>query len=320
MSYWRQIQKTNLRSAKQVQDFFGLTDLEKRKFLLETPFFSYNLPLRIAKKITNIYNDPLAKQFLPHKDEEVKKEGFSLDPVMDKKAMCTPKLLQKYAKRVLLITTGGCAMHCRFCFRKNYPYELPHEDFEEELALISKDFSIKEIILSGGDPLSLSDKHLFSLLKKIDQMDHISRVRLHSRFLIGIPERIDLSFINNLQQLSKKIYFALHINHPRELDSAVIHAMHQLQKANVSLLSQTVLLKDVNNCANTLEELFDALCDIGCLPYYLHQLDKVEGASHFEVPVEEGKNIIEELRKRLSGYALPRYVYEEPLKPYKSPL
>jgi EF-P beta-lysylation protein EpmB len=268
----------------------------------------------------NSIDDPLFKQFVPLLEEELQNEGFVCDPVQDTTFRKAPKLLHKYEGRALLIPSSACAMHCRYCFRKNFPYETSCKSLSKELSLIAEDPSLKEIILSGGDPLSLSHEDLKEIIVSLSNIQHIKRIRFHTRFPIGIPERIDDNFLSLLSSTTKQIFFTIHSNHPKELDSDIFAALKKISYLGIPILNQTVLLKGVNNCPLLLEELFTNLSDHGIVPYYLHHLDKVTGTSHFAIPLEEGKKIMRTLSKRLSGYSLPKYVQEIPGAPSKTPI
>lgn len=307
---WREILKTNFTDWNRLTDFLELDPSQKGQ-ILERPKFILNLPLRLAKKIQKkSLDDPILRQFLPHIEETVQAPGFSIDPVGDGAARCGPKLLRKYPGRVLLVCTSACAMHCRYCFRQNFDYETDDKTFSKELAIISGDSSIREVILSGGDPLSLSEKILSPLLKKISRISHVNRIRFHTRFPIGIPERIDTEFLNVVEEISKQIWFVIHCNHPNELDQEILSALRKLQRQRVVVANQAVLLRGVNDRIDTLQTLCELLVDNGVLPYYLHQLDRVQGASRFEVSEEKGKELIKQLGERLPGYAVPMYVRE----------
>ena len=207
-------------------------------------------------------------------------------------------------------------MNCRFCFRQNYPYE-GEKDLEAELDAIRQDPTLFEVILSGGDPLSLSDDRLKSLIEALDTIPHLKLLRFHTRVPIGIPERITEEFIAILKKSRLQTIFVLHTNHPRELDDDIFAA---LKKIPAPLLSQSVLLKGVNDTIETLKELFLKLSFNGVIPYYLHQLDRVKQASHFEVSIEKGKKLMSELRGCIPGYAMPTYVQEVPFENAKTPL
>ncbi|MCB1075554.1 MAG: KamA family radical SAM protein [Simkania sp.] len=318
MEQWRQIQKNNFRHWKSLAEFLKL-DLDKSFF--SHPYFPLNLPRRLAEKIEKkTLNDPILLQFFPHQKENVASPGFLSDPVEDTSFQKTPRLLKKYEGRVLLIATSACAMHCRFCFRQNYPYNQPPLDFSREIEAIQNDPSIHEVILSGGDPLSLSDQRLATLIEKLATIPHLKLLRFHTRFPIGIPERITSSFLDILEKTRLQTFFLLHTNHPRELDPDVLQAMKKIQRLGIPVLTQTVLIREVNDNTATLKELFLKLAASGIVPYYLHQLDRVQGAAHFEVSREKGLQLIEALRKELPGYAIPTYVQEVPHQKSKTPL
>ncbi len=316
---WRAIQRENFVRLKPLMDFLQL-DLSLRKELIEPPNFALNLPKRLAEKIEkNTLTDPILRQFVPLKFELDNHPEFVLDPVEDQNFREQTRLLQKYRGRALLLTTSACAMHCRYCFRQNLDYGLI-EDFSYELERIKEDTSIHEVILSGGDPLSLSDEKLSSLLEKLESFDHVTKIRFHTRFPIGIPERITPSFLSLLSQKRVQFFFVFHINHPKELDEDVLRAIAQIRNLGHITLNQAVLLKGVNDNNETQLELHQILCNHGILPYYLHQLDRVQGAAHFEVEPQRGHKIIEYLRSHLPGYGVPRYVQEIPHKPNKMPM
>lgn len=315
---WRKIQKENFTKLEPLLEFLQFSSDQQNK-LLSSPRFNLNLPRRLAEKIAkNDLNDPLFRQFVPLHEETLSTPGFTLEPVLDQEFRKSKKILHKYKQRALLITTSACAMHCRYCFRQNFPYETTTAGFEDEISYIKNDPTLSEVILSGGDPLSLSDKSLESLLSQLDAITHIKRIRFHTRFLIGIPERIDSSFLKILQQVHKQIIFVIHVNHPNEIDADVTVALKNLQKLGIPILNQSVLLQGVNDLGETLLALSEKLISIGVTPYYLHLLDKVEGAAHFNVSEEKGKELIEYIRENLSGFGVPRLVREEPGKPSKT--
>lgn len=305
MKNWRQIQKKTLKNLDDICAYLELSP-EKKKRLIQRKGFHLFVPLRIAQKIPkNCLDNPLALQFLPL-DLEKSHEG-KLDPVGDKNSMKSPSLLHKYEGRALFLVTGACAMHCRYCFRQNFPYE---SQIEESVELIKKDPSIKEVILSGGDPLSLSDKNLETILEALELIKHVKIIRFHTRFLVGIPERISEDFLKLLEKSSKQIVFVVHVNCKEELDDDIFKALSKIQSLKIPILSQSVLLKGVNDSKDKLYDLFWALAQRGVIPYYLHQLDRVKGALHFEVSKEKGLRLISELRNSLPGYAVPRFVEE----------
>lgn len=315
---WQQILRQNFTCWEPLADFLQLSSTQREQILKKSDF-SLNLPVRLAQKIAKgTLEDPILRQFLPTVTEKQSVLGFVKDPVGDTACQKTPKLLHKYEGRVLLVCTGACAMHCRFCFRQKYHYEIKDKTFENEIEIIASDESIHEVILSGGDPLSLPDYLLKRILDGLSTIPHVKRIRFHTRFPIGIPERIDDSFIDMLKEVKQQIWFIIHSNHPRELDDEVLSRLKSLHKLGVVLLCQTVLLRGVNADIKTLKEMCEKLSDNGILPYYLHQLDRVEGAAHFEVPEQEGLMLIKELSTQLSGYAVPRYVREDAGAPGKT--
>ena len=315
---WRRIQKENFTRIEPLLDYLELSDVHREKILI-SPRFSLNLPRRLADKIEkNTLDDPILRQFVPLIDETVSSSGFSLEPLQDRSFQKTKKTLQKYKGRALVLTTGACAMHCRFCFRQNFPYETEEKGFEEEIQYLSKDPSLSEVILSGGDPLSLSDASLATLFQELDQIPHLKRIRFHSRFPIGIPERIDASFLRLLAASSKQIFFVIHCNHPKELDSDVLSSLKKIGSLGIPLLNQSVLLKGINDNTSTLSHLSRTLIDGGIIPYYLHELDPVQGAAHFDLPPSTGPLLIRSMQQELPGYGIPHLVREQPGYPSKT--
>lgn len=307
---WQEIKKQNFTNINSLLDFLEW-DPSMRASIDYKPNFLLNLPRRLAEKIDKKnLNDPILKQFLPTNAENTSPLHFGCNPVGDKEAQKTPKLLHKYKGRALLLTTSACAMHCRYCFRRHFPYEREAKGLAQEMEVIRQDPSLSEIILSGGDPLSLSDYTLENLIKELGQIPHIKRLRFHTRFPIGIPERISENLLKILSNASMQIIFVIHCNHPLEFDHDVKNALKKIQKLGIPVLNQAVLLKGVNDNIETLRLLCELLANCGILSYYLHQLDQVTGAHHFEVEEALGKTLVEELSKSLSGYAVPQYVKE----------
>ncbi len=310
---WQQLLRSSITSWEELCSQLELDLPEIQR--LEFPLL---LPLRLLKKMEKGNpEDPLFKQFVPQQAEARPSSAFLTDPVGDQRAQCTAKGLKKYKQRLLLVTTGACAMHCRYCFRQHFDYS-KERGFAGELAQIQKDNSLREVILSGGDPLSLSDRALGELIDALGTISHLKRLRFHTRFPIGIPERITPEFLAIIERCPLQTWFVIHCNHPRELDIEVLGALKAIQKLGVPVLNQAVLLKGVNDSIETLQALSERLCDHGIQPYYLHQLDRVQGAEHFEVSAKRGQQLIEELRTRVSGYAVPQYVQEIPGKPSKT--
>ncbi len=267
--------------------------------------------------------DPLLLQVLPLGLEEHSPDGYTADPLGEDEALISPGVLQKYHGRALLVTTGICAIHCRYCFRRHFPYaDSPRgiEAWKESLDRLRADSTITEVLLSGGDPLSLSDPQLSSLLKEIASIDHVERLRIHTRLPTVIPQRVTEELLNSLTSSPLKTVVVVHVNHHREIDDSCREALFKLSKVTSALLNQTVLLKGINDSSIELKRLSERLLECSVLPYYLHQLDPVIGAAHFQVPVENGRAIIEDLEANLPGYLVPKYVQELPGKKSKTRL
>lgn len=270
-------------------------------------------------------NDPLLLQVLASSLETVAQEGFTADPLAEQIAQShtAASLIQKYDRRALLISTGACAIHCRYCFRRHFPYAnagLTPERLQTTLQALAADESLDEVILSGGDPLSLSDKKLAELVESIEGIPHIQRLRVHTRLPIAIPSRVTKSLIRILRGTRLAPWVVVHINHAQEIDRAVTKSLGRMLDVGIPVLNQAVLLKGVNDSVDVLETLCRTLVNLRVTPYYLHQLDRVQGAAHFEVDESTGLELINRLRERLPGYAIPRYVREVAGAPSKTPL
>jgi EF-P beta-lysylation protein EpmB len=269
-------------------------------------------------------HDPLLRQILPIAAENAVVPEFGPDPVGEQAARRAPGLLQKYQGRALLIATSACAIHCRYCFRREFPYSEavaqttdktshatdPSPRFREAIDEIARDPSLEEIILSGGDPLSLSDSRLTALTDELAKIPHIRRLRLHTRQPVVLPSRVDAGLSAWLRRVPWPVVFVLHANHANEIDETVRAACARLREHGVTLLNQTVLLKGVNDNADALVDLSRALFEAGVLPYYLHVLDKVSGAAHFDLPEERAQELAGALAARMPGYLVPRLVRE----------
>ena len=268
-------------------------------------------------------HDPLLRQVLPLGAELETQAGFVADPTGDLAVARAPGLLIKYQGRALIVATGACAVHCRYCFRRHFPYagENPRADgWRAALAAIAADPSIDEVILSGGDPLSLSDLRLGELVGELAALSQLKRLRIHTRHPVVLPERVDDALLGWLAPLRLQKVVVLHANHAQELDADVAAACARLRDAGATLLNQSVLLRGVNDDVAALAALSERLFAIGVLPYYLHQLDRVAGAAHFEVPDREALALHSALGARLPGYLLPRLVREVAGAPAKQAL
>ncbi|HFE37740.1 MAG TPA: EF-P beta-lysylation protein EpmB [Gammaproteobacteria bacterium] len=282
-------------------------------------------PLRVTKSYLNRMekgniNDPLLRQILPARSEAEKVIGFSNDPVGDKLAEAIPGLLHKYKNRVLLTLTGACGIHCRYCFRRHYDYanSNPIKHWPDNLTYIKNNTTIREVIFSGGDPLSLNDQRLAKLVDELSAIPHLKTLRIHTRQIIALPDRVNEALLEWTKHSRLKVVFVLHTNHPNEIDLDVKQALSRLTNIGATLLNQSVLLRGVNDSAQVLTELSEKLFSANVIPYYLHMLDKVAGSAHFEVKQSTAVELINTLRKELPGYLVPRLVRDLPDTGHKS--
>lgn len=300
---WQRNIRNSLKNAKQCNEFFNTQ-------AFQTLNFPIKIPLEYAHLIdADNPNDPLLKQVKP--DLSIANKNFSPSPLEDETYSPVPGLIHKYPNRVLLIASRVCAIHCQYCFRQNFDYE--HHDAMSNLAqicdYIDADEKIDEVILSGGDPLSLSDEKLTKLINNIEQIPHIKTLRIHTRTAVVVPSRITQQLCDLLENTRLNVVVVLHTNHARELSCDFGQKISELK--NTTLLNQSVLLQGVNDSAKVLEDLSKALFDLGILPYYLHQLDKVSGSESFWVSDERAQAIHQKLKQNLSGYLVPKLVRDE---------
>lgn len=264
--------------------------------------------------------DPLFLQVISQATENLQVDGFDADPLQESEQQ-TPGLLHKYHGRVLLILASACAINCRYCFRRHFPYQeqmASGAQLTANLAYISDNSEITEVILSGGDPLMLNDKVFSQLINNLEKINHVKRLRIHTRLPVVIPQRLTPEFSQQLSESRLQVTLVLHINHPNEIDNLLAETLRELQQTNITLLNQSVLLKNINDNPAVLSQLSEKLFAVGVLPYYIHQLDKVAGAAHFEVKQKTAINLIQQLRDRLPGYLVPRLALEEPGKDSKT--
>ncbi|AMN47503.1 lysine 2,3-aminomutase [Steroidobacter denitrificans] len=257
--------------------------------------------------------DPLLLQVLPVGAELVAVDGYLTDPVGDMDSRAGSGLLQKYAGRALLVTTGACAVHCRYCFRRHFPYgqeSALHGGWQPALAQLRAAPDIHEVILSGGDPWSLSDRRLRQLTDGLQELPQLRRLRIHTRYPVVLPERVDAGLLAWLGELKLQIVIVIHANHANEIDASVREACARLAGTGATLLNQSVLLAQINDDVDTLAQLSEALFAAKVLPYYLHMLDKVRGAAHFDIDTKRALALHQELAARLPGYLVPRLVRE----------
>lgn len=305
--------------------FLGLDELAAVADDGASSQFPLRVPLSFARRMRRRDPaDPLLLQVLPSEKEMQPAPGFVRDPVEDRLALRHSGLIRKFQGRALVVTTGACAVHCRYCFRRHFPYGehgFRAEQFERLREEIAGDRSVTEVILSGGDPLSLSDHRLDTFLDLLAAFDQVQRVRIHTRLPIVLPSRVCDSLLQVLARpRDVRLVIVLHINHAQEIDASVTRALEPLRALGFTLLNQAVLLRGVNDSANTQVALAEACFAAGVLPYYLHLLDRVEGAAHFEVDETAATAIAEELYQRLPGYLVPRLVRETPGSSAKRPV
>jgi len=285
--------------------------------------FPVRVPLPFIKRMKKgDINDPLLKQVMPLSSEFVVTEGFSADPLAEHDTVAEG-LLHKYKNRVLMIVKAGCAINCRYCFRRHFPYQdnSPNKQrWQQALNYISEHNEISEVIFSGGDPLMASDDHLAWLIKQVEDIGHVKRLRIHSRLPVVIPRRITPTLVGLLKDTRLKTTLVLHINHANEIDEDFSDALEPLRAARIPLFNQSVLLKGINDKSQTLIELSEQLFDVGIQPYYLHLFDQVQGAAHFDVTEQDAVTIVKGMLAALPGFLMPRLVREIAGQTNKTPI
>jgi EF-P beta-lysylation protein EpmB len=321
---WQQLWRDSLRDPLELLEMLGLTDFSNRISAQAGNAFAFRVPRGFAAKMRHgDIHDPLLRQVLPLTEEEQLTPGFAIDAVGDLMARGATGVLHKYKGRALLVTTGSCAVNCRYCFRRHFPYAdetAAAGQWREAVEYLRADASIHEVILSGGDPLSLTTPKLALLTDALKALPQLKRLRLHTRLPVVLPERVDAELLKWLSELPWPVTMVIHANHGNELGSDVGDALLQLRQTGTTLLNQSVLLAGVNDNANVLQSLSEALHQHGVLPYYLHQLDRVQGAGHFSVPDADAIALHRELMAALPGYLVPKLVREMAGEPNKSPL
>ncbi|MEG3755495.1 EF-P beta-lysylation protein EpmB [Psychromonas arctica] len=284
------------------QETTQISELAKKQFPMLVP-----MPFVKKMQKGNI-NDPLLKQVLPIHDEDLQLPGYSTDPLVEQNNQ-HKGLLHKYKSRVLIILKSGCAVNCRYCFRRHFPYadnSVNKSQLNNIVSYIQEHPDVNEVILSGGDPLMTKDKQLAELLDQLEALPQLTRLRIHTRLPVVIPSRITESLAQRLKQSRLKIVMVLHINHAQEIDKPFAEAMQRCHDAGIQLLNQSVLLKDVNAGVDALVALSEALFSVNILPYYLFLLDKVEGAAHFDLEQKEAQQLHKQMQAELPGYLVPR--------------
>ncbi|GAA65775.1 lysine 2,3 aminomutase [Pseudoalteromonas sp. BSi20311] len=308
---------------KVLLEMVGLSSQVHENDIKARSLFPVRVPLPFIKKIRHgDANDPLLLQVMPRHQEFLTKSGFNKDPLLEQDNN-QPGLLHKYQSRVLVMFKTGCAVNCRYCFRRHFPYQenqLNKRSLIDALSYIQADKNINEVILSGGDPLMAKDDAISWFLDELEQIPQIKRMRIHSRLPVVIPARITEQLCERLAKSPLKIIFVNHINHANEIDNDFKNAMKMLKQANVLLLNQAVILKDVNDTVDAQINLSEALFDADVMPYYLHLLDKVEGASHFDIDEAQAIKIMAELLEALPGFLVPKLVREIGGQKSKTPI
>jgi len=289
------------------QDNFPNHEAAKQQFSLKVPL-AYLNKMQKGNPL-----DPLLLQVMAQSSEMLKIKGYSDDPVGDLNANKIPGLLHKYHGRVLLITTGACAVHCRYCFRRHFPYpqqQAGRDQWSQAINYIQRDSSIKEVILSGGDPLVLSDERLDRLITQLEGISHLTRLRIHSRLPIVLPDRLTPALINRLKNSRFNVCMVVHANHANEITPSEIKTFNRLRQANIHLLNQAVLLYGINHKIEQQINLSETLFNAGVLPYYLHLLDPVQGAAHFDIDLIQAQKLITQMQNQLPGFLVPKLVRE----------
>lgn len=313
---WQELLKQGVNNTGDLLDLVQLSEQDIPAALLSPQPFKLRVPQGFINRMQRGNpHDPLLLQVLPVSDELNTTPGYTADPLVESQTNPIPGLLQKYKSRALLTITGACAINCRYCFRRHFPYSDNNPGtagWEAAIDYLRQHTDIKEVIFSGGDPLTAPDSVLANLTAKIATIPHITTLRIHSRLPIVLPERINDEFLAWFTGSRLKPVMVLHCNHPQEIDNNVADALKRLDKAGILLLNQTVLLKGINNDSSILAALSNILFENNTLPYYLHLLDKVQGAAHFDLPLVEASTIYSELRALLPGYLVPKLVREIP--------
>jgi EF-P beta-lysylation protein EpmB len=317
---WREQIRSGFHDPASLLSYLGLSSMSVGH--------SASFPLRVPRAFAQRMRpkdpqDPLLLQVLPDPDEGTSNPGFSIDPVGDLESRSAPAILHKYRGRVLVMTTGACAVHCRYCFRQHYPYSgqtVNSRRWEAAIAYLRGHEDIEEVILSGGDPFMLATRKLRRLSDDLSALPTIRRLRIHTRMPVVLPDRVTSGLLGWLSDLTLPTVIVIHANHAREFDGSVDQALARLGKTGAFLLNQSVLMKGINDNFEDLKQLMERSFGAGVLPYYLHQLDRVAGSARFEVSDSKATSLIKMLRESLPGYLVPRLVREERDQPNKTPV
>jgi L-lysine 2,3-aminomutase len=320
---WRQLWRDSITDRRELLELLDLAHLADQ-WPAQDAGFALRVPRGFAARMRRgDARDPLLLQALPQMAELVQVPGFVSDAVGDLAAREAQGVLHKYQGRALLIASGSCAINCRYCFRRHFPYgeeTAAAGQWRQALEHVAQDESINELILSGGDPLALATHKLEELGRGLADLPHVTRLRIHTRLPVVLPERVDEPFIAWLRALPLQKVLVLHANHANEFDETVDAACARLRDAGATLLNQAVLLRGINDTVDALTALSERMFAAGVLPYYLHQLDRVQGAAHFEVADARALALVEAMRARLPGYLVPKLVREIAGDPSKRPV
>lgn len=309
---WRDSMRSAIRSVAELRSLLQLPLSD------QCEGHDYNFPVFVTREFASRirqgdWNDPLLRQVMPITAEGVPTPGFDGDPVGDLNASAAPGVLHKYEGRALMITTGACGIHCRYCFRREFPYAAlgsRKDAYAPSIEYLRSRPDVDEVILSGGDPLTSTDESVSRLIEQIESIEHVTRLRIHTRMPIVVPSRVTPVLCDRLKQSRLTPWVVVHTNHAAEIDDETAAALQRFVDAGIPTLNQSVLLRGINDTVETLEALSRRLIACRVMPYYLHQLDRVAGAAHFEVSVQRGRELIAGLESRLPGFAVPRYVSE----------
>ena len=319
---WRQQLAQSFRTPKALLEHLQFDEQQIKELSANDQGFSTLVPQAYADRMQPAdQQDPLLLQVLPQVAEGLSAPGFVTDPLAEAEFNPSPGVVHKYHGRALLVTASHCAINCRYCFRRHYPYDeqqRSRSQWQASLAHLAEDRDLEEIILSGGDPLALTNNMLFALLDKIEALPQVQRLRIHSRLPVVLPTRITSALCQRLKSSRLQVVMVIHCNHAQEIDTEVSAACQQLQAAGVSLLNQSVLLGTINANSESLIALSKALFNSGVLPYYLHLPDHVAGTQHFFIEQQQGLQLHREIQKKLPGYLVPRLVKEEPGMAHKT--
>ena len=310
---WRQILASAFRRPDELLNWLGIPRSDVALQTDNQPDFPMLVPRPYARLMEARADDPLLLQVLPLQEERQTREGYIADPLGEQAANATPGIIHKYHGRLLLLAASGCAVNCCYCFRRHFPYSenrLSRAEWQQALDYVRADHNISEIILSGGDPLLLQDEDLARLINQCEAIPHVRRLRIHSRLPVVIPQRLTPELTDMLSASRLQASIVLHINHPRELSEEHRQRLQSLKNSGITLLNQSVILRKINNNISVLSELSERLFEFGVLPYYLHLLDPVKGAHHFDVDQREAVDLHRQMQAQLPGYLVPKLARE----------